>query len=61
MHKIIFSPESLKKILGFSSKFRYGRVTLNSKYRYFFSWPNHANGLSKVQNKHNKIHLHVAN
>ena len=30
MHKIIFFPENLKKILGFTSKFRYGRVTLNT-------------------------------
>ena len=27
MHKIIFFPESLKKIIVFTSKFRYGRVT----------------------------------
>ena len=30
MHKIIFFPENLKKILGFTSKFRQGRVTLNA-------------------------------
>ena len=30
MHTIIFFPENLKKILGFISKFRYGRVTLNT-------------------------------
>ena len=31
MHKIIFFPENLKKILGFTSKFfRYGRVNLNT-------------------------------
>ena len=29
MHAIYFFPENLKKILGFISKFRYGRVTLN--------------------------------
>ena len=30
MHEIIFVPENLIKILGFTSKFRYGRVTLNT-------------------------------
>ena len=30
MHKILFFPEKLKKILGFTSKFRLGRVTLNT-------------------------------
>ena len=30
MHKIIFFPENLKKILGVTSKFRYGWVTLNT-------------------------------
>ena len=32
MHKIIFFffSENLKKILGFTSKFRYGQVTLNT-------------------------------
>ena len=30
MHKIIFFPENLKKILGFTSKFRLDRVTLNT-------------------------------
>ena len=30
MHKIIFFPENLKKILGFTSKFRKGWVTLNT-------------------------------
>ena len=33
MHKIIFFPENLKKILGFTSKFRY------PKHRYFLIWP----------------------
>ena len=30
MHKIIFFPENLNKILGFTSKFRYGGDTLNT-------------------------------
>ena len=30
MHEIIFFPENLKKILGFTSKFRYGWVTINT-------------------------------
>ena len=30
IHKIIFLPEILKRILGCTSKFRYGRVTLNT-------------------------------
>ena len=30
MHKIIFFPENLKKILGFTSKFRLGPVNLNT-------------------------------
>ena len=30
MHKIILFPENLKKNLGFTSKFRYGQVTLNT-------------------------------
>ena len=29
MHKIIFFAENLKQILGFTSNFRYGQVTLN--------------------------------
>ena len=37
MHKIIFFPENLKQILGFTSKFRYGQVTLNTGI--FFIWP----------------------
>ena len=28
--KLYFFPENLKKILGFTSKFRYGLVTLNT-------------------------------
>ena len=35
MHKIIFSLENLKKILGFISKFRLGRVTLNTGFFLF--------------------------
>ena len=30
MHKILFFPENLIKILGFTSKCRWGRVTLNT-------------------------------
>ena len=30
MHKIIFFPGYLKKVLGFTSKFRLGGVTLNT-------------------------------
>ena len=30
MHKIVFFPQNLKKILGFTSKFRQGRVILNT-------------------------------
>ena len=30
MQKLIFFPENLKKILGFTSKFRLGPVTLNT-------------------------------
>ena len=37
MHKIIVFPENLKKKLGFTSKFRKGRVTLNTGI--FFIWP----------------------
>ena len=37
MHKIIFFPENLKKILGFTSKFMKGQVTLNTGI--FFIWP----------------------
>ena len=29
-HKIIFFPKNLKKIIGFTSKSRLGRVTLNT-------------------------------
>ena len=36
MHKIIYFPRKPEKILGFSSKFRLGRVTLNTD----FFWPN---------------------
>ena len=35
MHKIMFFPENLKKILGFTSKFRQGWVTLNAGIFYF--------------------------
>ena len=37
MHRIIFFTENLKKVLGFTSKFRYGRVTLNTGI--FSIWP----------------------
>ena len=37
MHKIIFFPENLKKILGFTSKFRKGPFSLNTGI--FFIWP----------------------
>ena len=34
MHEIFFFPENLIKILGFTSKFWYGRVTLNTGISY---------------------------
>ena len=37
MHKIIFFRENLKKIPGFTSKFRYGWVTLNADIFYLAS------------------------
>ena len=36
MHKIIFFPENLKKILCLTSKFRYGWVTLNTGIFFLF-------------------------
>ena len=35
MHKIVFIQENLKKILGFTSKFRQDWVTLNTGIFYF--------------------------
>ena len=40
MHKKIFFSENLKKILGFTSKFRWGWVTLNTGIFFFFFLPN---------------------
>ena len=28
MHKIIFFPDNLKRILGFTNKFKWGQITL---------------------------------
>ena len=35
MHKVIYFPENLEINLGFASKFRLGRVTLNADIFYF--------------------------
>ena len=40
MHEILYFSRKLEKILGFTSKFRQGRVTLSTGI--FFIWPNSA-------------------
>ena len=47
MHIIIYFPENLKKNLGFTSKLRLGRVTLNAGIFYF--------GLTRIENFSCKI------
>ena len=58
MHKIIFFSENLKKILGFTSKFRQGRVTLHSKHRFFLFGLSQDQKMQKQVTRFNLLKLH---
>ena len=54
MYKIIFSPENLKRILGFTSKFRYDWITLRPEFFYELIYGNFFSDLGSGGRKKKK-------